>query len=269
MYRRPASPIPQRVRHEGPAQDVRSAIERMAHSHADSNSNSAASAQPFSTLSDPAVDAACRRAWVNRTAEHLSSLQPSEAHADSSTTNVFRIESPVTQVARAQADACYTEASSAAPLPAFASPQDADTFRVAWITRMAENFECAVSDTDTRGASTSASRHHQDRSLPRSLPPPRPRTSLGRATPTYPFFWVPLIYTVLQCMKRGLTRPQIMLSTGRLPSTLRCCLCYGTLPVGSGRRWRGPLGKHRPDICRRFRQTRNYPAFVRGMGSQR
>jgi len=36
MHRRPPSPIPQRVRHELPAQNVRSAIERMAHSHADS-----------------------------------------------------------------------------------------------------------------------------------------------------------------------------------------------------------------------------------------
>jgi hypothetical protein len=128
---------------------------------------------------------------------------------------------------------------------------------------MTENLESAVSDTDIRGAYTSASRHHQDRSLPRSLLPPRPRTSLGRATPTHSFFWVPMIHTVLQCMERGLTSSSDLAQYKKVALNPACCLCYGTLPavaaaVGGEDPWVNIVRTYVADLGRRGITRRSF-----------
>jgi hypothetical protein len=135
----------------------------------------------------------------------------------------------------------------------FYKPGSADTFREAWITRMARTWR-GVSDTDTRGVST-ASRHHQDRSLPLSLPPPRPRTSLGRTTSTYSFFLGTIDSDHSHCTGRGawsvgLRRLQILLST---KAALNPAWCYGTLPAVAA------VGGEDPwvNIVRTLRQARN------------
>jgi hypothetical protein len=116
---------------------------------------------------------------------------------------------------------------------------------------MAENPESAVSDTDTRGASTSASRHHQDRS----------RTTVTAAAPTshvtrprnpdvHFFFWVPLIHTVLQCMERGLTSSSDLAQYKKLPSTRAVC-ATAVAAVGGEDPWVNIVRTYVADFGRR------------------
>ena len=139
-HRRPMPIIPQRVRAASPLDEVSSSIVEMARSHADSNSNSAASGQPLPAFRDPNANAAYRRAWVQRTAQNLAAMAESSSVDDSA-----REYSSIEEAARADADANYTEASSASSMPAFENPIDAMRYHDAWVDRLRYGREPARS----------------------------------------------------------------------------------------------------------------------------
>jgi hypothetical protein len=81
----------------------------------------------------------------------------------SSVDDSAREYSSIEEAARADADANYTEASSASSMPAFENPIDAMRYHDAWVDRMAENKEPGMMmpprPTSTTPSTLPAQRH--------------------------------------------------------------------------------------------------------------
>jgi len=129
---------------------------------------------------------------------------------------------------------------------------------------MSENLESAVSDTDTRGASTSASLHHQDRSFISTVTAAAPTSHVTRARNPDVFL---LPGTVdLHCTAGHEAWAYLFSDHAQYRKVAlhpACCLCYGTLPAVAD------VGGDDSGHMQTISTDEELPAFVRDIGSQR